>query len=43
VLEDRLERARADREAGTVHVVRGGKRLARTRHHLHAAQLTEAQ
>ncbi|MFC7262343.1 IS200/IS605 family accessory protein TnpB-related protein [Streptomyces lutosisoli] len=41
VLEDRLERARADREAGTVHVVRGGKRLARTRHHLSAAGLTE--
>ncbi|MDQ1069402.1 IS605 OrfB family transposase [Streptomyces canus] len=43
VLEDRLERARADWEVGTVHVVRGGKRLARTRHHLHAAQLTEDQ
>jgi IS605 OrfB family transposase len=43
VLEDRLERERADREAGVVHVVRGGKRLARTRHHLQAAQLTEAQ
>ncbi|WP_406470973.1 IS200/IS605 family accessory protein TnpB-related protein [Streptomyces sp. NBC_01615] len=42
VLEDRLERARADREAGTVHVVRGGKRLARTRHQLPAAQLTAA-
>ncbi|MEU9474105.1 IS200/IS605 family accessory protein TnpB-related protein [Streptomyces avermitilis] len=38
VLEDRLERERADREAGTVHVVRGGKRLARTRHHLAAAE-----
>ncbi|MDQ0759450.1 IS605 OrfB family transposase [Streptomyces canus] len=43
VLEDRLERARADWEAGTVHVVRGGKHLARTRHQLPAAQLTEAQ
>ncbi|MET9786175.1 IS200/IS605 family accessory protein TnpB-related protein [Streptomyces canus] len=43
VLEDRLERARADREAGVVRVVRGGKRLARTRHHLPAAQLTEDQ
>ncbi|WP_327434675.1 transposase [Streptomyces sp. NBC_01236] len=41
VLEDRLERARADREAGLAHVVRGGKRLARTRHHLYAAGLTE--
>ncbi|WP_371661020.1 IS200/IS605 family accessory protein TnpB-related protein [Streptomyces sp. NBC_00280] len=42
VLEDRLAAARADREAGLVHVVRGGKRLARTRHHLEAAQLTES-
>jgi IS605 OrfB family transposase len=42
VLQDRLERELADREAGIVHVVRGGKRLARTRHHLPAAQLTEA-
>ncbi|MCT7353124.1 transposase [Streptomyces sp. 15-116A] len=41
VLEDRLARERADRESGVVHVVRGGKRLARNRHHLHAAQLTE--
>ncbi|WP_406123359.1 IS200/IS605 family accessory protein TnpB-related protein [Streptomyces canus] len=41
VLQDRLAAARADREAGIVHVVRGGKRLARTRHHLEAAQLTE--
>ncbi|MGW3728188.1 IS200/IS605 family accessory protein TnpB-related protein [Streptomyces sp. NPDC000851] len=43
VLEDRLEHERADREAGIVHVVRGGKQLARTRHHLDAAQLTEPQ
>ncbi|GAA2907599.1 IS200/IS605 family element transposase accessory protein TnpB [Streptomyces violaceus] len=42
VLEDRLAAARADREAGIVHVVRGGKHLARTRHHLEAAQLTES-
>ncbi|MFG2023311.1 IS200/IS605 family accessory protein TnpB-related protein [Streptomyces sp. NPDC048825] len=42
VLQDRLAAARADREAGLVHVVRGGKRLARTRHHLEAAQLTES-
>nr|BBJ54159.1 transposase [Streptomyces avermitilis] len=41
VLEDRLEQARTDRDAGVVHVVRGGKHLARTRHHLAAAQLTE--
>ncbi|KUO16954.1 hypothetical protein AQJ91_33610 [Streptomyces dysideae] len=34
VLEDRLAVERAGREAGLVHVVRGGKRLARTRHHL---------
>lgn len=43
VLEDRLTRERADREAGVVHVVRGGKRLARTRHQLPAARLTESQ
>ncbi|MFF1308820.1 IS200/IS605 family accessory protein TnpB-related protein, partial [Streptomyces sp. NPDC058307] len=43
VLEDRLERARADWEAGIVHVVRGGKHLARARHHLPDAQLTEDQ
>ncbi|MEU0804253.1 IS200/IS605 family accessory protein TnpB-related protein [Streptomyces sp. NPDC005970] len=43
VLQDRLERERAGHRAGTVHVVRGGKRLARTRHHLDAAGLTEAQ
>ncbi|NEC85688.1 transposase [Streptomyces sp. SID12501] len=42
VLEDRLTAMRADREAGLVHVVRGGKRLARTRQHLDAAQLTES-
>ncbi|WP_286257826.1 transposase [Streptomyces graminofaciens] len=42
VLQDRLAAARADREAGIVHVVRGGRRLARTRHHLDAAQLTES-
>ncbi|MEV6381736.1 IS200/IS605 family accessory protein TnpB-related protein [Streptomyces sp. NPDC051773] len=42
VLQDRLAAARADREAGIVHVVRGGKRLARTRHHLDAAGLTES-
>jgi IS605 OrfB family transposase len=42
VLEDRLTAARADREAGLVHVVRGGKQLARSRQHLEAAQLTES-
>ncbi|OAH10919.1 hypothetical protein STSP_57610 [Streptomyces jeddahensis] len=43
LLEDRLERERADRDAGRVRVVRGGKKLLRTRHHLEAAHLTEAQ
>ncbi|MFJ1651230.1 IS200/IS605 family accessory protein TnpB-related protein [Streptomyces sp. NPDC088337] len=43
VLEDRLERVRADWEAGRVRVVRGGKKLLNTRHHLEAAGLTEAQ
>ena len=43
VLMERLERERADREAGVVHVVRGGKRLARNRHNLAQAGLTEAQ
>ncbi|MFF9126859.1 IS200/IS605 family accessory protein TnpB-related protein [Streptomyces sp. NPDC014889] len=43
VLEDRLEQVRADWEAGRVRVVRGGKKLLRTRHHLKAAGLTEAQ
>ena len=42
-LEHRLARACADREAGRVRVVRGGKRLLTTRHHLDAARLTEAQ
>ncbi|HYZ52531.1 MAG TPA: hypothetical protein VE733_03350 [Streptosporangiaceae bacterium] len=42
VLEDRLAAERADREAGVVHVVRGGRRLARNRHNLGAAGLTEA-
>ncbi|WP_107500269.1 IS200/IS605 family element transposase accessory protein TnpB [Streptomyces swartbergensis] len=41
VLEDRLAAERADRAAGRVRVVRGGKRLARNRHHLDQAQLTE--
>ncbi|MDX3246944.1 IS200/IS605 family accessory protein TnpB-related protein [Streptomyces sp. ME18-1-4] len=43
VLADRLRAARADWEAGRVHVVRGGKRLLNTRHHLDAAQLSEEQ
>ncbi|MEV6594500.1 IS200/IS605 family accessory protein TnpB-related protein [Streptomyces acidicola] len=43
LLDDRLQAARVDREAGVVAVVRGGKRLLSTRHHLDAAQLTEEQ
>ncbi|ALC24121.1 conserved hypothetical protein [Streptomyces pristinaespiralis ATCC 25486] len=43
VLEDRLGRVRADWDAGRVRVVRGGRRLARTRHHLVDAGLTEAE
>jgi hypothetical protein len=42
-LEHRLDVARAEREAGVVRVVRGGRRLLNTRHHLDAAQLTEEQ
>jgi IS605 OrfB family transposase len=40
VLEDRLKAAQADWQAGVVHVVRGGKRLLTTRHHLEDARLT---
>jgi hypothetical protein len=43
VLEDRLAWERAAWKAGIVRVVRGGKRLARTRHHLPAPQLTESR
>ncbi|MBZ9645601.1 IS200/IS605 family accessory protein TnpB-related protein, partial [Streptomyces sp. PSKA30] len=43
VLEDRLQTVRADWHAGVVHVVRGGKRLLNTRHHLQQAQLTNEQ
>lgn len=42
VLEHRLDTARADREAGVVHVVRGGRKLLGNRHNLEATQLTEA-
>ncbi|GAB2900623.1 nuclease/transposase family protein [Streptomyces mayteni] len=41
VLEDRLHVVRAEWEAGVVRVVRGGKRLLNTRHHLEEARLTE--
>ncbi|MEU9700851.1 IS200/IS605 family accessory protein TnpB-related protein [Streptomyces sp. NPDC047981] len=40
-LEARLAAARADRAVGRVRVVRGGKRLLNTRHHLAEAGLTE--
>ncbi|MGI5142526.1 IS200/IS605 family accessory protein TnpB-related protein [Streptomyces sp. CA-106110] len=43
VLHDRLSAEQADHAVGRVRIVRGGKRLARMRHHLHAAQLTQAQ
>ncbi|MFJ3250451.1 IS200/IS605 family accessory protein TnpB-related protein [Streptomyces sp. NPDC094154] len=43
LLEDRLDGERADWEAGRVRVVRGGRKLARARHHLDAARLSEAQ
>ena len=42
-LGDRLAREKSDRETGTVHVVRGGRRLLITRHNLQAAQLTETE
>ncbi|WP_308296166.1 transposase [Streptomyces sp. ISL-96] len=38
-LKTRLAAVEADRAAGRVHVVRGGKRLANTRHHLDQARL----
>ncbi|MGW1845121.1 IS200/IS605 family accessory protein TnpB-related protein [Streptomyces sp. NPDC001966] len=42
-LEARHDAAVADRQAGRVRVVRGGKRLLNTRHHLADARLTEEQ
>ncbi|MET8125903.1 IS200/IS605 family accessory protein TnpB-related protein, partial [Streptomyces sp. NPDC005231] len=42
-LEDRHTAAVADWQAGRVRVVRGGKRLLNTRHHLTEARLTEEQ
>ncbi|MEO6085000.1 MAG: IS200/IS605 family accessory protein TnpB-related protein [Umezawaea sp.] len=41
VLRDRLAAAEADRGAGRVRVVRGGKRLLNTRHHLDTVGVTE--
>ncbi len=43
LLEHRLCVARAEREAGVVHVVRGSRRLLNTRHNLSVAQLTEVE
>lgn len=43
VLQDRLVAAQAEWDAGVVSVVRGGKRLLHTRHHLEAAQTDKAQ
>src|SRR5882757_6186704 len=42
-LTDRHAAVLADQQAGRVRVVRGGKKLANTRHNLAAAQLTESQ
>jgi IS605 OrfB family transposase len=42
-LENRLEVVRAEWEVGVVHVVRGGRRLLKNRHHLHSAHLTETE
>jgi IS605 OrfB family transposase len=42
-LEHRHQAASADWQTGRVRVVRGGKRLANTRHHLDEAQLTPQQ
>lgn len=43
VLRHRLDGARAERTAGVVNVVRGGRRLLKNRHNLSAANLTEAE
>jgi IS605 OrfB family transposase len=43
VLEDRHAAVSADRQAGRVHVVRGGRKLLNTRHNLAAANLTEPE
>lgn len=42
-LQERLAAVRADFEAGKVSVVRGGKDVARNRHHLADARLSESQ
>jgi IS605 OrfB family transposase len=43
VLKDRLDALRAERDAGRVRVVRGGRRLLTTRHDLDAAGLVEPE
>ncbi|MGP2437575.1 IS200/IS605 family accessory protein TnpB-related protein [Streptomyces sp. JW3] len=43
VLEERYEQVAAERAAGRVSITRGGRRLLGTRHHLTAANLTEAR
>ncbi|MEV5707118.1 IS200/IS605 family accessory protein TnpB-related protein [Actinoallomurus sp. NPDC052274] len=43
LLQDRLRHEQADHWVGLVRVVRGGKRLLRTRHNLDAAELTPAE
>jgi IS605 OrfB family transposase len=42
-LEAEFEHVKAEREAGKISVVRGGRRLLNTRHNLDAADLTEDQ
>ncbi|WP_329577456.1 transposase [Streptomyces sp. NBC_01361] len=43
IMEHRLDVARAEREAGVVHVVRGGRKLLGTRHNLAASEVTGPQ
>ena len=43
VLRAELGRVTADRDSHRAHVVEGGKRLAKTRHHLPAAELTVSE
>ncbi|MFI9363408.1 IS200/IS605 family accessory protein TnpB-related protein [Kitasatospora sp. NPDC053057] len=43
ILEDEYERVAAEREAGRVSAVRGGRRLLKQRHNLEAAQKSEPQ
>jgi IS605 OrfB family transposase len=43
MLQAQLARVEADYAAGIVHIVEGGKRLARARHNLDAAGLTKAE